>query len=83
MNIEIVKKASKTSARGEDDAALIVRNMLQEIEDGGEEKACEYAEKLDGWDRGIVLSRAEIDAAKALVAATIGSTSISPTRISI
>ena len=67
MSIEIVKKASKTSATGEDDTALIVRNMLQEIEDGGEEKAREYAKKLDGWDKDIVLSRAEIDAAKALV----------------
>jgi sulfopropanediol 3-dehydrogenase len=67
MSIEIVKKASKTSATGEDDTALIVRTMLQEIEDGGEEKAREYAKKLDGWDKDIVLSRAEIDAAKALV----------------
>jgi len=67
MSIEIVKKASKTPATGEDDTALIVRNMLQEIEQGGEAKACEYAKKLDGWDQDIVLSRAEIDAAIALV----------------
>ena len=67
MSIEIVKKASKTPATGEDDTALIVRNMLQEIEQGGEAKACEYAKKLDGWDKDIVLSRAEIDAAIALV----------------
>jgi len=46
---------------------LIVRNMLQEIEAGGEAKAREYAKKLDGWDKDIVLSRAEIDAAIALV----------------
>jgi sulfopropanediol 3-dehydrogenase len=69
MSIEIVKKASKTSATGEDDTALIVRNMLQEIEAGGEAKAREYAKKLDGWDKDIVLTRAEIDAAKALVSA--------------
>jgi sulfopropanediol 3-dehydrogenase len=67
MSIEIVKKASKTPATGEDDTALIVRNMLQEIEAGGEAKAREYAKKLDGWDKDIVLSRAEIDAAIALV----------------
>jgi len=67
MSIEIVKKASKTPATGEDDTALIVRNMLQEIEQGGEAKAREYAKKLDGWDKDIVLSRAEIDAAIALV----------------
>ena len=67
MSIEIVKKASKTPATGEDDTALIVRNMLQEIEAGGEAKAREYAKKLDGWEKDIVLSRAEIDAAIALV----------------
>ncbi len=67
MSIEIVKKASKTSATGEDDTAQIVRTMLQEIEQGGEEKAREYAQKLDGWDKDIILSRAEIDAAIALV----------------
>ncbi len=67
MSIEIVKKASKTPATGEGDTALIVRNMLQEIEAGGEAKAREYAKKLDGWDKDIVLSRAEIDAAIALV----------------
>ncbi|MCP4335385.1 MAG: histidinol dehydrogenase [Gammaproteobacteria bacterium] len=67
MSIEIVKKASKTPTTGEDDTALIVRNMLQEIERNGEEKAREYAKKLDGWDKDIVLSRAEIDAAIALV----------------
>ena len=67
MSIEIVKKASKTPATGEDDTALVVRNMLQEIEAGGEARACEYAKKLDGWDKDIVLSRADIDAAKELV----------------
>lgn len=67
MSIEIVKKASKTPATGEDDTAQIVRTMLQEIEEGGEEKAREYAQKLDGWEKGIILSRAEIDAAIALV----------------
>jgi len=67
MSIEIVKKASKTSATGEDDTAEIVRNMLQEIEQGGEARAREYAKQLDGWDKDIVLGRAEIDAAIALV----------------
>ena len=67
MSIEIVKKASKTPATGEDDTAQIVRTMLQEIEEGGETKAREYAQKLDGWDKDIILSRAEIDAAIALV----------------
>jgi sulfopropanediol 3-dehydrogenase len=67
MSIEIVKKASKTPATGEDDTAEIVRNMLQEIEQNGEAKAREYAQKLDGWEQEIVLSRADKDAAIALV----------------
>lgn len=67
MSIEVVKKASKTPATGEDDTAQIVRTMLQEIEEGGEAKAREYAHKLDGWDKDIVLSRAEIEAAIELV----------------
>jgi len=67
MSIEIVKKASKTPATGEDDTALVVRNMLAEIEQGGEASARAYAKKLDGWDKDIVLTRAEIDAAKKLV----------------
>jgi sulfopropanediol 3-dehydrogenase len=67
MSIEIIKKASKTPATGEDDTAEIVRNMLQEIEQGGEIRAREYAQKLDGWEQEIVLSRADKDAAIALV----------------
>jgi sulfopropanediol 3-dehydrogenase len=67
MSIEIVKKASKTPATGEDDTAEIVRNMLQEIEQNGEAKAREYAQKLDGWEQEIVLSRADKDAAIAQV----------------
>jgi sulfopropanediol 3-dehydrogenase len=63
MAIEVIKKAIKTPATGEDDTAKIVRDMLQDIEQGGEAKAREYARKLDGWDKEIVLTRDEIDAA--------------------
>ncbi len=65
MTIEIIKKAAKTSATGEDDTARIVNEMLQAIEAGGEAKAREYALKLDGWDKEIIVSREEIDAANA------------------
>lgn len=67
MSIDFVKKATKTPAAGEDDTAQIVREMLREIELGGEEKAREYAQKLDGWEGDIVLGREQIDAAIALV----------------
>ncbi len=67
MTIEYLKKAEKTAATGEDDTRKIVADMLGAIEAGGEAKAREYAKQLDGWDKDIVLSRAEIDAAIALV----------------
>jgi len=67
MAIEVVKKAIKTPATGEDDTARIVRDMLADIEQGGEDKAREYAHKLDGWDKEIVLSQDEIEAAIAQV----------------
>jgi sulfopropanediol 3-dehydrogenase len=67
MAIEIVKKAIKTPATGEDDTARIVRDMLADIEQGGEDKAREYAHKLDGWDQDIVITPDEIEAAIAKV----------------
>ena len=65
MSIEIVKKASKTSATGEDDTEQLVRGMLRDIEQGGEEKARAFAQKLDGWTGNILVSREEIEAASA------------------
>lgn len=67
MTIEYLKKAEKTAATGEDDTAKIVRRMLEEIEQGGEAKAREYALTLDGWDKEIILAPAEIEAAIAEV----------------
>ena len=69
MTIEYLKKAEKNAATGEDDTRKIVADMLGAIEAGGEAKAREYAKKLDGWDKDIVLSRAEIDATRELVPA--------------
>ncbi|MFT7555622.1 MAG: sulfopropanediol 3-dehydrogenase, partial [Planctomycetota bacterium] len=68
MTIEYIKKASKTSATGEDNTRDIVAKMLSEIEAGGEARALEYAKQLDGWDQGNpIMSREQIDAAKAKV----------------
>jgi sulfopropanediol 3-dehydrogenase len=68
MAIEYIKKAAKTSATGEDDTREIVARMLKEIEEGGEEKALEYATKLDKWPGGSpILTRDQIEAAKAQV----------------
>ncbi len=65
--MEIVRKATKTPTTGEDDTTQIVREMLAAIEHGGEAKARENAQKLDGWEGDIVLSRSEIEAAIAEV----------------
>ncbi len=63
MAVDIIKKAMRTPSSGEDDTRRIVQEMLAEIEAGGEERARQYARDLDGWERDIVVSREEIDAA--------------------
>ena len=63
MTIKIIKPASKSPATGEDDTREIVQRMLREIESGGESAVKKYARELDGWDKGIIVSRADIDAA--------------------
>ncbi len=65
MTIKTLKPATKSSATGEDDTRETVQKMLREIEQGGEACVREYARKLDGWEKDIVVSREEIDAAGA------------------
>ncbi|MCY4149364.1 MAG: histidinol dehydrogenase [Gammaproteobacteria bacterium] len=65
MSATYLKKASKTPQTGQDDTNELVRNMLSEIEAGGESKALEYALNLDGWERNVVVTEEEIDRAKA------------------
>jgi sulfopropanediol 3-dehydrogenase len=67
MTIEYLKKAEKSAATGEDDTRNIVSQMLAEIETGGEEKAIEYAVKLDNYSGNIVVTDAEIEAASAKI----------------
>ena len=63
MTVEYLKKATKTSATGEDDTRRIVSEMLADIEAGGEDRVRHYASSLDGWTGDIVVSRDEIAAA--------------------
>lgn len=65
MTIEYLKKAEKSASTGEDDTRKIVAQMLADIETGGEEKAIEYASKLDNYNGDIVVSEEEIEAAAA------------------
>jgi sulfopropanediol 3-dehydrogenase len=67
MTIEYLKKADKTAASGEDDTRRIVADMLSAIEAGGEDKAREYAAKLDNYTGNIVVTPDEIAAASARV----------------
>lgn len=62
---DYLKKASKTSASGEDDTRATVQEMLTRIEAGGEETCREYAKKLDQYTGNIVLNREQIEAAGA------------------
>lgn len=63
MAVEYLKRATKTSATGEDETRQIVADMLAEIESGGESVARAYGEKLDGWDGDIEVGSDEIEAA--------------------
>ncbi len=67
MAIEFLKKASKTSATGESETRELVARMLRDIEEGREEAALRYCKQLDNWDGDVVVSRAQIEAAKAKV----------------
>ena len=63
MAIEYLKRATKTSATGEDETRRIVADMLDKIEQGGEDVAQAYGEKLDGWDGDIEVGSDQIEAA--------------------
>ena len=67
MTVEYLKKADKSASTGEDDTRKIVAQMLSDIEAGGEEKAIEYAAKLDNYTGNIVVTDDEIEAATAKI----------------
>ncbi|MBT7942937.1 MAG: histidinol dehydrogenase [Alphaproteobacteria bacterium] len=63
MAIQYLKKAEKNPATGESETREIVSRMLDEIEKGGEAKARQYGEDLDGWTGDIVVGPDAISAA--------------------
>ena len=67
MTIKYLKKAPLHSRSNDTKTQNIVRDILSEIEEGGDEKALEYAVKFDNYDGEIILSKNAIDAATALV----------------
>ncbi|MDA9274592.1 histidinol dehydrogenase [bacterium] len=67
MARDYLKKATLTAQSGASDVHDIVRNILNDIEEGGDEKAREYAKKFDSYDGNIILTDEEIAAACDLV----------------
>ncbi len=67
MAREYLKKATLTSQSGASDVHDTVQAILNDIEAGGDAKALEYAAKFDQYEGNVILTREEIEAAKALV----------------
>lgn len=67
MTVEYLKKATHTSATGEDNTRKIVQDMLDKIETGGESVCADYALKLDQYDGDIVLGEEAIEKATAKI----------------
>ena len=63
MARDYLKKATLTAQSGASDVHELVREILSDIEEGGDAKAQEYAAKFDKYDGNIILSEAEIAAA--------------------
>ena len=67
MARKYLKQATLTAQSGASDVHDIVLNILRDIEEGGDEKAREYAAKFDKYDGSIILTDDEIAAACDLV----------------
>ncbi|MCT8159491.1 histidinol dehydrogenase [Pseudoruegeria sp. SHC-113] len=67
MPREYLKKATLTSKSDASETKKIVRDILDDIEAGGDAKALEYAQKFDRYEGEILLSEETIAAAAALV----------------
>ena len=67
MAREYLKKATLTSTSDASDVHELVAGILNDIEAGGDAKALEYAAKFDKYDGNVLLTKAEIEAACALV----------------
>jgi sulfopropanediol 3-dehydrogenase len=67
MTIKYLKKAPLHSRSDDTKTQKIVRDILSDIEVGGDEKALEYAAKFDNYDGETILSKDAIKAATELV----------------
>ena len=62
-----LKKATLTAQSDASNVHDIVRGILNDIEEGGDAKAIEYAQKFDKYDGNVILTQEEIAAACELV----------------
>ena len=62
-----LKKASFTAQTDASNVHQTVQNILSEIEEGGDQKALEYAAKFDKYEGNILLDKEEIKKAATLV----------------
>ena len=62
-----LKKATLTAQSDASNVHDIVRGILNDIEEGGDTKAIEYAQKFDKYDGNVILTQEEIAAACELV----------------
>lgn len=67
MARDYLKKATKTAQTDSGDVSEIVRNILSDIESGGDAAAMEYANKFDHYDGNVILTDEEIAVASARV----------------
>ncbi|MGB3316974.1 MAG: histidinol dehydrogenase, partial [Albidovulum sp.] len=67
MPREYLKKAKLHSRSDASETKRIVREILDDIEAGGDAKALEYAARFDKYDGNVILTPDEIEAACALV----------------
>lgn len=67
MTVEYLKKAPLHSRSDATETREIVRNILDDIEVGGDARALEYAAKFDNYDGEIILTDEAIAAASELV----------------
>ena len=67
MPREYLKKATLTSTSDASETKKIVREILDDIEAGGDARALEYASKFDRYEGPVLLSQADIDDAAAQV----------------
>ena len=71
MGLTYLKRATKTGEQSLSDVRELVQAMLIDIENGGDKKALEYAQKLDKYNGKIILTADDIANASEQVPKTI------------